>query len=437
MEKYNNLFIGLLICSILGFYVGAEDGSAISDLDTLWVLIAAFLVFLMNLGFAMVETGFTRSKNSVNIIMKNIMTISLAALVFMVVGFSLTFGASLNGLVGDPFEFSFLSGIEADAAWPGTSVSELAFFIFQMMFAGTAATIVSGAVAERIKFIGYILFAIIIIAFIYPVIGHWIWGGGWLSELGVIDFAGSTVVHLVGGSAALAGALVLGPRIGKYADGKVNVISGHSIPFAALGGLILWFGWFGFNPGSNLAVGPEIALIAVTTNTAAAAGAVTTMLVTWLRSGKPDTAMTINGFLAGLVGITAGTAAVSPLAAALIGMVAGVLVIFSVEFFDSILKVDDPVGAISVHGVCGAWGTVAVGLFAIDGGLLYGGGAGLLFAQSVAVAASAIFVFATAFATFKAIDLAIGLRVTEHEEVTGLDINEHGMIAYPDFEVPA
>jgi len=340
---------------LLASFGAAEDGG-ISNLDTLWVLMAAFMVFIMHLGFAMVETGFTRSKNAVNIIMKNIMTISLAAVVFMIVGFSITFGSDVGGFIGNPTQHLGLKGISLDEAWSGTTVAALAFFIFQMMFAGTAATIVSGAVAERIKFAGYIIFAIIIVAVIYPVIGHWVWGGGWLAERGMIDFAGSTVVHLVGGSAALAGAIVLGPRIGKYFNGRINVIPGHSIPLAALGGLILWFGWFGFNPGSNLAATPAIALIAVTTNTAAAAGAIVVMLLTWLRSGKPDVAMTINGFLAGLVGITAGTAAVSPLSNAIIGAIAGVLVVYSVGFFDRILRIDDPVGAISVHGVCGHGG---------------------------------------------------------------------------------
>ena len=433
--------LALVVFFSLSTPIQAQDQS-ISGLDTMWVLIAAFMVFIMHLGFAMVETGFTQSKNAVNIIMKNIMTISLAAIVFMVVGFSVAFGDTAGGLVGNPLQYMGLSGLSLDNAWPGTTVAALAFFIFQMMFAGTAATIVSGAVAERIKFTGYVLFAIIIVAAVYPVVGHWIWGSGWLAELGVIDFAGSTVVHLVGGSAALAGVLVLGPRAGKYSNGNVNVIPGHSIPLAALGGLILWFGWFGFNPGSNLSASPAIALIAVTTNTAAAAGAITTMIITWLKSGKPDAAMTINGFLAGLVAITAGTAAVSPLSSVLIGAVAGVLVVYAVDFFDRVLRIDDPVGAISVHGACGAWGTLAVGLFAqkayggVDG-LLFGGGLSQLAVQAVAVASTFVFVFTACLALFKAIDVLIGLRVSEHEEIVGLDISEHGMSAYPDFEVPA
>ena len=436
MMKYIKILAIFMLLLIFTGFVCAEEGS-FSGLDTLWVLIASFLVFIMHLGFAMVETGFSQSKNAVNIIMKNIMTISIAAIVFMALGFSITFGDSISGFIGNPLQFSFLSGIGFEDVWVGTTISAMAFFIFQMMFAGTAATIVSGAVAERIKFIGYIIFAVFIITFIYPVIGHWIWGGGWLSNLGVIDFAGSTVVHLVGGSAALAGVIVLGPRLRKYSNGSVNVIPGHNIPLAALGGLILWFGWFGFNPGSNLSVGPEIALIAVNTNVAAASGAVAVMFVTWLRSGKPDVSMTINGFLAGLVGITAGCANVSPASSIIIGVAAGILVIFAVEFFDRLLKLDDPVGAISVHGICGAWGTLAVGLFEVESGLFTGGGLKLLTAQSIAVISTFIFVFITAYIVFKSIDLTIGLRVTEHEEIIGLDIGEHGMTAYPDFEVPA
>lgn len=441
MEKKTKIGIVFLMLFI-STTASADISTEISNLDTLWVLIASFLVFLMHLGFAMVETGFTRAKNAVNIIMKNIMTISLAAIVFMTIGFSIAFGDSISGFMGSPTQYLLIKGVSMEAVWSGTTVAALAFFIFQMMFAGTAATIVSGAVAERIKFVGYVIFAVVIVALIYPVIGHWIWGGGWLSERGMIDFAGSTVVHLVGGSAALAGVIVLGPRLGKFVNGNLTVIPGHSIPLAAMGGLLLWFGWFGFNPGSNLSASPLIALIAVTTNTAAAAGAVTTMIVTWFRSGKPDVAMTINGFLAGLVAITAGTAAVSPASSIVIGAVAGVLVVYAVEFFDIVIRVDDPVGAISVHGVCGAWGTLAVGLFAqksyagVDG-LFFGGGLTQLVVQATGVVASFMFVFTSCLVLFKVIDGLVGLRVSEHEEVIGLDIGEHGMVAYPDFDVPS
>jgi len=416
-------------------------GGGIDLLNTMWVLVAAFLVFIMHLGFAMVESGFTRAKNAVNIIMKNIMTIALAGLIFSIIGFSLAFGADSGGFVGNPGDFLGLGGLDMGGVWAGTSISAVAFFLFQMVFAGTSATIVSGAVAERIKFASYIIFAVLIVGFIYPFVAHWIWGGGWLSGLGMIDFAGSTVVHLVGGSAALAGVILLGPRIGKYRDGKVNVIAGHSLPLAALGGFILWFGWYGFNAGSSLAMDSTVPMIAVTTTLAAAAGATMTMLVTWLRNSKPDVGMTINGFLAGLVAITAGCANVGPMSAMMIGAIAGVLVVYAVEFIDQRLRLDDPVGAISVHGVCGAFGTLAVGLFADASyggisGLLFGGGFDQLAVQFIGVAATFGFVFITAFTAFRFIKAVAGLRVSEQEEVVGLDIGEHALLAYPDFEVP-
>jgi len=423
-----------------GTDTAGDESNGISLLDTMWVLIAAFLVFIMHLGFAMVESGFTRAKNAVNIIMKNIMTIALAGIVFSMIGFGIAFGGDIGGFMGNAGEFVGLNGLGA-GAWAGTTVSAVAFFLFQMVFAGTSATIVSGAVAERIKFASYIIFAVLIVALIYPFVAHWIWGGGWLNDLGMIDFAGSTVVHLVGGSAALAGVMILGPRIGKYKDGKSNVIAGHSLPLAALGGFILWFGWYGFNAGSSLAMDASVPMIAVTTTLAAGAGASLTMLVTWLRNNKPDVGMTINGFLAGLVAITAGCANVGPMSAMLIGASAGIIVVYAVEFFDQKLKLDDPVGAISVHGVCGAFGTLAVGLFAqasfggVDG-LFFGGGFDQLAIQLIGVAATFAFVFVTAFAVFKAIDMFVGLRVNEQEEVVGLDIGEHALLAYPDFEVP-
>ena len=312
------------------------------------------------------------------------------------------------------------------------------------MFAATAATIVSGAVGERIKFSGYLIFTVIILATIYPVIAHWIWGGGWLQQIGMIDFAGSTVVHLVGGSAALAGAIVLGPRIGKYINGKVNIIPGHSISLSTIGAIVLWFGWFGFNPGSTASASiPTIATIAVTTNIAGAAGALAAMLTTWIQSGKPDVGMTINGLLVGLVAITAGTASVSPMSALIIGAIAGVLVVLAVEFIDKKLKIDDPVGAVSVHGIGGAFGTLMVGLFAQKSfsggaaGLFFGGGARQLIIQLTGVIVVAATVFISSFIIFKLIDKAIKLRVTQHEEIVGLDISEHGMVGYPDFEVPS
>lgn len=395
-------------------------------IDTLWVLIAAAMVFLMQAGFAMVETGFTRAKNAGNIIMKNVMDFSVGSIIFWVIGYNIMYGESVAGIFGKPVLF-----FEAD----------MTALIFQTVFCATAATIVSGAMAERTKFVSYLIYSFFISLIIYPVSGHWIWGGGWLSQLGFVDFAGSTAVHSVGGWAALVGASILGPRLGKYTkDGKSNAIPGHSITLGALGVFILWFGWFGFNPGSQLAMGSEadalaVAGIFVTTNLAAAAAAIIAMFITWFRYGKPDVSMTLNGALAGLVAITAGCAAVSPVGAAIIGALAGVLIVFAVEFIDKVLKIDDPVGASSVHGVCGAFGTLAVGLFATDGGLFYGGGFKLLGVQAIGVLAVAAWVGATAYIVFKAVDVIIGLRVSAKEEHIGLDIEEHGIDSYADFEV--
>ena len=403
-----------------------------STTDTIWVLLAAALVFLMQAGFAMVETGFTRAKNAGNIIMKNLMDFSIGTVVFWVLGFGIMFGTG-TGLFGT---FDFFS--QGDYSFLGLSVPTYAFLIFQTVFAATAATIVSGAMAERTKFISYVVYSLLISAVIYPISGHWIWGGGWLAGMGFHDFAGSTAVHMVGGVAAMIGAAILGPRIGKYgADGKPKAILGHSITLGALGVFILWFGWFGFNPGSSLAAdGSEslISTIFVTTNIAAAAGACATMIFTWLRYKKPDVSMTLNGALAGLVAITAGCDAVSPGGAAIIGLIAGVVVVLSVEFFDKVAKIDDPVGAISVHGVCGALGTILVGVFALDGGLLYGGGATLLGVQALGVASVAVYVAIAMFIIFIIIKKTIGLRVSEEEELLGLDVTEHGLASsYADF----
>ncbi|NQU07451.1 MAG: ammonium transporter, partial [Candidatus Abyssubacteria bacterium] len=325
---------------------------------------------------------------------------------------------------------------------------QFAFWMFQVVFAATAATIVSGAMAERTKFSGYLIYSVVISALIYPIVGHWIWGGGWLAGRGMVDFAGSTVVHSVGGWAALAGAIVLGPRLGKYGpNGTVKAIPGHNIPLAALGVFILWFGWFGFNPGSTTAgTNLSIATIAVTTNLSAAAGAITAMFTIWLRHGKPDTSMTLNGALAGLVAITAPCASVSPASAVIIGAIAGALVVFSVEFLDMALKIDDPVGAISVHGVCGAFGTLAVGLFAqaeygeasgagAVNGLFFGGGFSQLWAQLIGVVSVFCWVFLGALALFLIVKHTIGLRVGRKEELRGLDIDEHGMESYSGFQI--
>ncbi|MCG8642023.1 MAG: ammonium transporter, partial [Desulfobacterales bacterium] len=397
-----------------------------SHADYIWTLIAAMFVFFMQAGFAMVEAGFTRAKNAVNIMMKNLMDFSIGTITFFAVGFGLMFGASKTGWFGTTGFFLSDFSVDGDP-WV------LAFWMFQVVFAATAATIVSGAMAERTKFSGYIMYSIFITGLVYPVFGSWAWGSlfngsGWLEGLGFIDFAGSTVVHSVGGWAALAGTLVLGPRIGKYtSDGKVRPILGHNIPLAAIGVLVLWLGWFGFNAGSTTAASKDIAMIFVNTNLAAAAGGVMAMITSWIKFGKPEADMSLNGALAGLVGITAGCANVTPASSVIIGAVAGVIVVFSVVFFDKI-KIDDPVGAISVHGVCGAWGTFAAGLFNI------GGFTGKILAvQLTGIAACFLWTFPVAFLLFKLVDKTIGLRVTKEEELEGLDAVEHGGNAYPDF----
>ena len=353
-----------------------------SSVDTIWVLLGAALVFFMQAGFAMVETGFTRSKNAGNIIMKNVMDYCIGTVAFWLIGFGLMFagdGLFIGGF--DPFIRGDYSG----------SFPSFAFIIFQTVFCATSATIVSGAMAERTKFISYCIYSLLISLFVYPISGHWIWGGGWLASLGFHDFAGSTAVHMVGGVAALIGAMFLGPRIGKYdANGKPKAIPGHSLTLGALGCFILWFCWFGFNGCSTVSMTGDDTLISaskifVTTNMAAAVATCTTMILTWVRYGKPDVSMTLNGSLAGLVAITAGCDLVTPVGAAIIGLVAGVLVVFAVEFFEKKAKVDDPVGAVSVHGVCGAVGTILTGLFAEEIGLFYGGGFNFLLIQILGV----------------------------------------------------
>jgi Amt family ammonium transporter len=410
-----------------------ESNKALIDLvqthaDYVWTLVAAALVFFMQAGFAMVETGFTRAKNAVNIMMKNLMDFAMGSLAFWAIGFGIMFGASSTGWFGT--SGFFLSDFQV-----GGDPWVLAFWMFQVVFAATAATIVSGAMAERTKFSGYLIYSVVVSAVIYPIFGSWAWGGlykggGWLESLGFIDFAGSTVVHSVGGWASLAGAIVLGPRMGKYTkDGKIRPILGHNLPLAALGVFILWLGWFGFNPGSTTAANKDIAMIFVNTNLAAAAGCVLAMTTSWIKFGKPEIGMSLNGALAGLVAITSPCASVTPLSAIIIGAAAGVIVVLAVLFFDKI-KVDDPVGAISVHGVCGAWGTLAAGFFNIGGT-----SAKIIGVQILGIATCFLWVFPTAFILFKLIDKTIGLRVTPEEELEGLDIAEHGGNAYPDFEV--
>ncbi|MDF2511721.1 MAG: ammonium transporter [Herbinix sp.] len=406
-----------------------------SSVDTIWVLVAAALVFFMQAGFAMVETGFTRAKNAGNIIMKNLMDFSLGTPLYWLVGFGIMFGGS-GALFGG---IDFMVKGDYSATTP-SGIPLMAFLIFQTVFCATAATIVSGAMAERTKFSAYCLYSMAISAFIYPVSGHWIWGGGWLADLGFHDFAGSTAVHMVGGVSALVGAKILGPRIGKYdKNGKPKAIPGHSLTLGALGVFILWFCWFGFNGGSTVsATGDEVlssmSSIFVTTNMAAAVSSITVMCLTWIRYKKPDVSMTLNGSLAGLVAITAGCDYVSPFGAAMIGIIAGVVVVFGIEFVDKVLKIDDPVGAVGVHGICGALGTLLTGLFAVDSGLFYGHGISFFLVQLLGVGAVIAWVAVTMTIIFTIIKHTVGLRVSKEEEIAGLDIHEHGLSsAYADF----
>lgn len=455
---YKKLSITMLVLALLAIpTLGlAADGSEVEGailinkvaIDTLWVLVAAFLVFWMNAGFALVETGLCRAKNSVNILAKNFVVFAISSIAFYVIGWGFMFGDGnsligthglflLSGADNSPAVGDAYSGVYSSMSWTGVPI--YAKFFFQLVFAGTAATIVSGVVAERIKFISFIVFSFLIVGFIYPVVGHWVWGGGWLAAYGVWDFAGSTVVHSTGGWAALAGVIVLGPRLGKYTKaGKVNPIPGHNMPLATLGALILWLGWFGFNPGSTMAADAvSISRIALITNLAAAAATLSATATAWWLLGKPDLSMILNGTLAGLVAITAPCAFVSGPSALIIGLFAGVFVVFAVMMFDK-LRLDDPVGALSVHLVNGIFGTLAVGLFAQDAfspgttgdGLFFGGGASLLVAQFVGVIAVGIFVFVASLIVWYVIKLVIGLRVSEEEETIGLDIGEHGQEAY-------
>ena len=400
-------------------------------LDAIWLLLGTCLVFWMQAGFAMVETGFTRAKNAGNIIMKNLMDFVLGSIIYWILGFGLMFGPSIGGFIGIPSILNGFDGTQTNFVW----------LIFQTVFCATAATIVSGAMAERTKFSAYLVYSFIISAVIYPVVGHWIWGGGWLSQLSTPfhDYAGSTVVHSVGGWCALIGAAMVGPRIGKFGkDGKAKAIPGHNLVLGALGVFILWLGWFGFNPASS-ADGTAVILngrVFVTTNMAACTAALTTLIITWLRYKKPDVSMTLNGVLAGLVGITAGCDVVSVWGAAAIGIICGFVVVFVVELLDKVLKIDDPVGAVGVHLGCGVVGTLCVGLFAVDGGVLYGGGFSLLLSQIIGVVAVAAWTGITIFILFTIIKKTMGLRVSEEEEIGGLDRYEHGLpSAYNDFEV--
>lgn len=419
-------------------------------IDTVWVLLTAKLIFFMNLGFAMVESGFARVKNCVNILSKNFIVFAVSSLGFLFLGWGLMFGDGtpfiglkglwfLSGMDNSPAIGAAYKGVYSAISWTGVPL--FAKFFFQLVFCGTAATIVSGAVAERIKYGSFIVFSFIMTILIYPIIGHWVWGGGWLAAKGMFDFAGSTVVHSVGGWAALAGVLLLGPRFGKYTNNHINPIPGHNLSLATLGTFVLWFGWFGFNPGSTMTADPiAISHVALTTNTAAAAAIMSATAISWIVLGKPDLGMTLNGCLAGLVAITAPCAFVSIGSSIIIGLIAGILVVLSVIGFDR-LRIDDPVGALSVHLVNGIFGTLCVGLFAQDkiagqvtgNGLFYGGGFKLFLAQLTGVVSVGAYTFGISLIVWSILKATMGIRVALHEEIEGLDVGEHGNSAYPEF----
>lgn len=391
-------------------------------MNIMWTMLGAFLVYFMQAGFAMVETGFTRAKNAGNILMKNMMDFVLGSLFFFLIGFALMFGGD-GAIIGTKGFFNITGLADADGMFNGLPIG--VFIFFHTVFCATSATIVSGAMAERTKFIAYLIYSAAISIFIYPVTGHWIWGGGWLSDLGFHDFAGSTAVHMVGGICALVGAKILGARKGKYSkSGKPAAIPGHNLPLGVLGVFILWFCWFGFNCGSTTAATTTLGDIAMTTNLAAAASTLATLIFTWVKYGKPDVSMTCNGSLAGLVAITAGCDVVNNYEAILIGLIAGIVVVVAIEFIDRVAKIDDPVGAIGVHGVCGALGTLLAGIF----------GEGCSFAaQLLGVLSVGAYVTIMAIIVFVLIDKTVGLRVSEEEEIEGLDLREHGCSAYANF----
>ncbi len=423
-------FLGLLCLGTMGVYAQDADAGVTPEMFTVnntWMMVATFLVFIMHLGFATVESGLTRAKNTVNILFKNTAIVAIGLLTYALCGFNFMYPGDFNGFLGFAgFGVSSPEGAAGLIDYAGGNYTYWTDFLFQGMFAATAATIVSGAVAERIKLHSFLLFSAIYVAVIYPIVGSWKWGGGWLDAKGFYDFAGSTLVHSVGGWAALAGVILLGPRFGKYVAGKVRPIMGHNLPLVTIGVFLLWLGWFGFNGGSVLSADPgPVSFTLVTTSLAAAAGIIGAMATSWIVQKKPDLTMVLNGCLAGLVGITAGADIVSVAAAVVIGLSSGVLVVLSVLFFDKI-RIDDPVGAISVHLVCGIWGTLCVGIFSPD----YSVGVQLL-----GVAAYGITCFGSAFILFSAIKATMGLRVDEQEELKGLDLGEHGMEAYGGFQI--
>ena len=422
------MLVALALTSQIAFAQEAEVSQELFTVNNIWMLVATFLVFIMHLGFACLECGLTQAKNTVNILFKNTGVLAIGLLTYALMGFNLMYPGDFS--IGQFFGFA---GFGID---PGVDGNTIAYadgaytywtdFIFQAMFAATAATIVSGAVAERIKLGSFLVFTTIYVAVIYPIAGSWKWGGGWLDGLGFYDFAGSTLVHSVGGWGALAGIVVLGPRLGKYVNGQVRAIAGHSMPLATIGVFLLWLGWFGFNGGSVLSADPElVSLVFVTTCLASAAGIIGAMLTSWMVQHKPDLSMVLNGSLAGLVGITAGADVVSVSAAILIGLIAGVIVVASVLFIDRV-HLDDPVGAVSVHLVCGIWGTLAVGIFSADHS--FG-------TQALGVLAYAVFSFPSALIIFFALKQTMGLRVSKEEERMGLDVGEHGMEAYGGFQI--
>jgi ammonium transporter, Amt family len=439
-----------MVMIVLGLATAAEARTA-EELtiaaDTVWTLITAALVFFMNLGFALVESGFCRSKNTVNILSKNFIVFAISSLAFYIFGWGLMFGngsgwigweglLALGGADNSPATSDMYQGAYKSISWTGIPL--YAKFFFQLVFAGTAATIVSGSVAERIKYISFIVFSFLLVSFVYPVTGHWIWGGGWLASAGFWDFAGSTVVHSVGGWAALAGILVLGPRIGKFKDGRAQAIPGHSMTSGVIGCFVLWLGWFGFNPGSTMMADPgPIAHIFLTTNTAAIMALLSATALSWTWDGKPDLGMSVNGCLAGLVAITAPCAYVSVTSALIIGLLAGLIVVCAVKLLDTV-KIDDPVGAVPVHLFCGVFGTLCVGLFAQDkiagvatgNGLFMGGGTTLLFAQLQGIAAVGVYTMVVSLVFWYLIKVTLGVRVSAQEEEEGLDLGEHGQEAY-------
>lgn len=427
----------LLLCSSA---MGQQDDATapmFNGLDTLWVLVATFLVFFMQAGFGMVEAGLIRTKNAGNVLMKNVLDFSFASLGYFVFGYAIMWGSE-----GPLFGASGWFMVSVEPSVGGLPVE--AFWLFQAVFAGAAATIVAGAVAERMKFMSYLAYSFLICAFIYPTVGHWVWGpGGWLAGLGFSDFAGSTVVHGVGGVSALVGAWMLGPRFGRFSpDGTPKVIPGHSIPLVTIGVFILWFGWYGFNAGSTLGMEDPalVSRIAMNTTLAPAIGAMSAMICSWVKYGKPDVSMSLNGVLAGLVAITAPCNAVGPGSSIFIGLIAGLLVIYGIALLDK-LRIDDPVGAFPVHGICGIWGTLAVGIFGQEGlgapadGLFFGGGFGQLGTQCLGLFACLGFTAVTMWVVFKTIDSVIGLRVSHETELRGLDLDEHGMESYGGFQI--